>query len=201
MSWIYPRIITLSGVVLLGSVSSNFRKLFNLKPQLNFLIQSKKPLFGSNTFLFGSHHSSTDYISTESISESGSNSPNGNTVFEHLINLEESQNDLEFLALGSITSSNFDFEAINGTPETISKTLEMMKVVDLKSFLRQLGGKYNKGDRKAAIVEQCYQYLTSPTSQGSNLLRSFSSDSFQDKTDPLGLKASVLLCFKYIIVV
>ena len=192
MSWFYPRIITFYSVILLGSVLSNFRQLFyRVKPQLNCLIQSKKTVFGSNTFLFASHPSSTDYIGTESSSDNGPSSSDGNTAFENLINFEETEEDLELSSLGSIASGNFDFESIYGTPETISKTLEMMKVVDLKSVLRNLGGKYNKGDRKAAIVEQCYQYLTSSTHQGS--LRSFSSDSSQDKTDPPGLNVAVLL--------
>ena len=190
MSWTCSHIVIFYIVVLLASVSSDFRQVFyHSKPLLKNLIHSKKLLYDSSTILFDSRHiSNTDYIETKSSSESGSNSSEEN-IFEHLLSVEESKEELEFSDLG-ITSTSFDFESIYGTPEAIAKTLEMMKVVDLKSFLRHLGGKYNRGDRKAAIVEQCYQYLkSSPNPVGRNSVRNFaSSDSFQDKPDLPGMK-------------
>ena len=178
MSLTCSGIITFYVVVLLAS---NFRRIFyHSKLQL---IHSKRLFYDSSTIRFCIRHSSTDYIEKESSGDSGSNSSDGNILFENLLSVEESKEELDF----GITSSTFDFESIY-TPEAISKSLEMMKVVDLKSFLRHLGGKYNRGDRKAAIIEQCYQYLISSANQGRTSVRNFASDSSQDKPDLPGIQ-------------
>jgi len=93
---------------------------------------------------------------------------NIDSVFEGDFN--ESNESLVSLQLGSIdnntkldhskpTNISFHFDYRTITPETVVKSLEMMKLADLKLYLRHLGGKSSRG-KKAEILERCHSIIS-----------------------------------------
>ena len=98
-----------------------------------------------------------------------------NIYVEPILGGGEKETVIDHLLEAEFQNSEFDIAFRYGSD--IIKTLEMMKVADLKTYLRRLGGSYSsKGIRKADIVQQCYQYLSlSNESAGNASVRSFST--------------------------
>mmetsp|Transcript_29737 Transcript_29737/g.42444 ORF Transcript_29737/g.42444 Transcript_29737/m.42444 type:complete len:743 (+) Transcript_29737:3709-5937(+) len=100
-----------------------------------------------------------------------------------LISLKSESSSINKFDQSVSNNISFNFDYRTSTPETLSKSLEMMKLVDLKLYLRQLGGKSSRGVKKAEILERCHTIISLANSTSNRHFGTSNGDNTDESDD------------------